>query len=68
MPDGVLDGVTLQADGKMSSHDAKMVRLRLRKRIKANSAELADLIAELVKLQNDMANVSAIEFFLEDVE
>lgn len=68
MADSLLNGVTLQADGRMSSQNARMVRLRLRKRIKVNSAELADLITELVKLQNDMANISAVEFFLEDVE
>jgi hypothetical protein len=68
MPDGILDGVTLQADGKISSHDARLVRMRLRQKIRSNSAELSNLIAELVKLQNDMDNVSAIEFFIEDVE
>ena len=68
MPNEILEGVELQADGTISSHDARLVRMRLRKRIKSNSAELADLIAELVKLQNDVANVAAIEFFLESVE
>ena len=68
MPDGLLDGVTLQADGRISPHDARLVRMRLRQKIKSNSAELADLIAELVKLQNDIANVASIEFFLEGVE
>ena len=68
MPDGLLDGVTLQADGKISSHDVRMVRLRLRQKIKSNSVEFSNLIEELVKLQNDMANVAAVEFFLEDFE
>ena len=68
MPNEILEGVELQADGKISSHDATLVRMRLRQKIKSNSVELSNLIAELVKLQNDMANVSSIEFFLESVE
>ena len=68
MPDGLLDGVTLQADGKISPHDARLVRMRLRQKIKSNSVELSDLIADLVKLHNDMVDISSIEFFLEDVE
>jgi hypothetical protein len=64
----VLDGINLQADGKMSNHDARLIRMRLRQRIKSNSDELARLIEDLTRLKNDIDNIAQIEFFVEDVE
>ncbi len=69
MPDpSLLDGIELQADGKISNHDARLVRMRLRQRIKSNSEELTRLIEELTALKNDMDNLAQIEFFVEDTE
>ncbi len=69
MPDpSLLDGIELQADGKISNHDARLVRMRLRQRIKSDSEELTRLIDELTALKNDMDNLAQIEFFVEDTE
>lgn len=68
MANDIFDGIELQSDGTMSPRDAKMVRLRLQKKIENNSKELALLIEQLTKLLNEMTNAASIEFFVEDVE
>ena len=68
MANDIFDGVELQADGAMSSRDAKTIRIRLRRKTKLNIEELSAMIEELIKLRDEMANAASIEFFVEDVE
>ena len=68
MANDLFDGIELQDDGTMSSHDARTIRLRMRRRTKLNIEELSALIEKLIKLRNEMAKATSIEFFVEDVE
>ena len=68
MASDIFDGIELQGDGRMSSHDARTIRLRLRRRTKLNVEDLSSLIEKLTKLRDEMANAASIEFFVEDIE